>query len=92
MASSVAIAQVQPSGFARRIVALIPGIALLAAVGYAGKFLERTINVYGKAHHLTLPNIEYVLWAILIGAGYREYQWECPAYFQVRAWRRMSSG
>ena len=67
MASSVAIAQVQPSGFARRIVALIPGIALLAAVGYAGKFLERTINVYGKAHHLTLPNIEYVLWAILIG-------------------------
>jgi uncharacterized integral membrane protein (TIGR00698 family) len=67
MASSVAIAQVQPSGFARRIVALIPGIALLAAVGYAGKFTERTINAYGKAHHLTLPNIEYVLWAILIG-------------------------
>jgi len=22
---------------------------------------------YGKAHHLVLPNIEYVLWAILIG-------------------------
>jgi uncharacterized integral membrane protein (TIGR00698 family) len=45
----------------------LPGLALLAAVGYAGKFMERTINVYGKAHHLTLPNIEYVLWAILIG-------------------------
>jgi len=67
MASSIAITQVQPVGFARRIVELLPGIALLAAVGYAGKFLERTINVYGKAHHLTLPNIEYVLWAILIG-------------------------
>jgi uncharacterized integral membrane protein (TIGR00698 family) len=67
MASTVAITQVRPSGFARRIVALIPGIALLASVGYAGKLLERTINVYGKAHHLTLPNIEYVLWAILIG-------------------------
>src|SRR5271169_4533530 len=67
MASSVAISQVQPVGFARRIVELLPGLALLAAVGYAGKFMERTINVYGKAHHLTLPNIEYVLWAILIG-------------------------
>src|SRR3984893_2690833 len=46
---------------------LIPGILLLVAVGYAGKFLEQTISHYGKAHHLTLPNIEYVLWAILIG-------------------------
>src|ERR1700678_3747327 len=67
MASSVAITQVQPVGFARRAVELLPGLALLAAVGYAGKFMERTINVYGKTHHLTLPNIEYVLWAILIG-------------------------
>ena len=47
---------------------LLPGVALLAAVGYAGKFVEQTINRYGKAHHLTLPNIEYVLWAILFGA------------------------
>lgn len=46
---------------------LIPGILLLIAVGYAGKFLEQSISHYGKAHHLTLPNIEYVLWAILIG-------------------------
>ena len=46
---------------------LIPGIALLAAVGFAGKWTEQTINRYGKAHHLTLPNIEYVLWAILFG-------------------------
>src|SRR5580658_4925309 len=67
MASSVAITQAQPVGFARRAVELLPGLALLAAVGYAGKFMERTINVYGKAHHLTLPNIEYVLWAIVIG-------------------------
>lgn len=40
---------------------------LLAAVGYAGKFIEQFLAHYGKAHHLTLPNIEYVLWAILIG-------------------------
>ncbi len=47
--------------------ALIPGILLLAVVGYAGKFIEQFIAHYGKAHHLVLPNIEYVLWAILIG-------------------------
>jgi len=47
--------------------ALLPGLLLLFAVGYAGKFIEQSIARYGKAHHLTLPNIEYVLWAILIG-------------------------
>ena len=46
---------------------LIPGIALLAAVGFLGKLIEQSITAYGKAHHLHLPNIEYVLWAILIG-------------------------
>ena len=54
------------SGFTA-FLTLLPGIALLFAVGYAGKFLEQFIARYGKAHHLTLPNIEYVLWAILIG-------------------------
>jgi uncharacterized integral membrane protein (TIGR00698 family) len=46
---------------------LLPGIALLAAVGFAGKLVEHFINTYGKTHHLVLPNIEYVLWAILFG-------------------------
>jgi uncharacterized integral membrane protein (TIGR00698 family) len=46
---------------------LPPGIALLAAIGYLGKLTERAISVYGKAHHQALPNIEYVLWAILFG-------------------------
>jgi uncharacterized integral membrane protein (TIGR00698 family) len=46
---------------------LLPGIALLAVVGYAGKFIEQSIAHYGKSHHKVLPNIEYVLWAILIG-------------------------
>src|SRR5580692_5755759 len=49
------------------LLGLLPGIALLAIVGYAGKFVEHFINTYGKAHHLVLPNIEYVLWAILFG-------------------------
>lgn len=46
---------------------LLPGIALLAVVGYAGKFIEQAIARYGRAHHQVLPNVEYVLWAILIG-------------------------
>jgi uncharacterized integral membrane protein (TIGR00698 family) len=49
-------------------VSLLPGIALLAIVGYAGKFVEHFLNTYTKAHHITFPNIEYVLWAILFGA------------------------
>jgi len=51
----------------KSLLALIPGLLLLLVVGYAGKFIEQSISRYGKAHHLTLPNIEYVLWAILIG-------------------------
>jgi uncharacterized integral membrane protein (TIGR00698 family) len=46
---------------------LIPGLALLAGIGFLGKFTERSIATYGKAHHLALPNIEYVLWAIVFG-------------------------
>jgi uncharacterized integral membrane protein (TIGR00698 family) len=46
---------------------LIPGILLLFVVGYAGKFVEHSINTYTKAHHITFPNIEYVLWAIVFG-------------------------
>ncbi len=47
--------------------ALLPGILLLIAVGYAGKLLEKTINAYAKANHIVFPNIEYVLWAIVVG-------------------------
>ena len=54
-------------GTLRNLLGMLPGIALLAAVGYGGKFIEQSIARYGKAHHLILPNIEYVLWAILIG-------------------------
>src|SRR5882762_9817936 len=46
---------------------VLPGIFLLAVIGYAGKLLEQNINRYAKAHHYTIPNIEYVLWAILLG-------------------------
>lgn len=46
---------------------LIPGVVLLAVIGYAGKLTELVISTYGKTHHLALPNIEYVLWAIVYG-------------------------
>ncbi len=51
----------------RRFFDLFPGLLLLAAVGLAGKLIEQSIAAYSKSHHLTLPNIEYVLWAIVIG-------------------------
>jgi len=46
---------------------LIPGVLLLAGLGYLGKLTEQAIAAYGKSHHMALPNIEYVLWAILYG-------------------------
>jgi uncharacterized integral membrane protein (TIGR00698 family) len=46
---------------------LVPGLLLLALTGLAGKFAEQWISAYGRAHQLMLPNIEYVLWAILFG-------------------------
>ena len=48
-------------------VQIVPGALLLAIVGFAGKVTEQSIAAYGKAHHLALPNIEYVLWAIVFG-------------------------
>jgi uncharacterized integral membrane protein (TIGR00698 family) len=49
------------------LVRLLPGVLLLWVIGYAGKLTEQSIAAYGRAHHLTLPNIEYVLWAIVFG-------------------------
>jgi hypothetical protein len=64
MADVITVPQVQP---ALRILRVIPGILLLAAVGCAGKLLEQNVGAYAKAHHWTFPNIEYVLWAIVLG-------------------------
>src|ERR1700738_1245099 len=67
MASSIAVSQPYPDNILRGAIRILPGLLLLVAVGYAGKFVEGSIAAYGRAHHLTLPNIEYVLWAILYG-------------------------
>ena len=67
MASTTAVLRAEPIQLPRRFLAMLPGIALLTIVGLAGKVLEKSIATYSKAHHLVIPNIEYVLWAILIG-------------------------
>src|SRR6202035_1530509 len=67
MADAVVVPQVQPLQPALRFLRVIPGVLLLAAVGYAGKLLEQNVSAYAKAHHWTFPNIEYVLWAIILG-------------------------
>src|SRR5450755_1598340 len=58
------VKQAQPS---LQFLRLIPGVLLLAAIGYSGKLLEQNVGRYAKAHHWVFPNIEYVLWAILLG-------------------------
>ena len=67
MATAIAVSRVESEKTPLNVLTLIPGILLLAVVGYAGKLLEKFLNTYAKVHHWTFPNIEYVLWAILIG-------------------------
>src|ERR1051325_2363857 len=63
------ISQAAPAVAAERggLFGLIPGILLLAGIGYAGKVTEQLITAYGTRNGIALPNIEYVLWAILFG-------------------------
>lgn len=56
-----------PSTLFAKSLGLVPGIGLLAAIGYTGKQGETFVRVWGKAHKVALPNVEYVFWAILIG-------------------------
>src|SRR5438270_13399809 len=67
MADVIAVTQVRPVQPVFRYLRAIPGVLLLFAIGYAGKLLEANVGKYVKAHHWTFPNIEYVLWAILLG-------------------------
>ena len=59
--------RVEPLRPFNKLMQFVPGVALLAAIGLLGKLIEQSIAIYAKSHHLHLPNIEYVLWAILIG-------------------------
>jgi uncharacterized integral membrane protein (TIGR00698 family) len=65
--ATAAITTPRAESLGLRAIALIPGLLLLVAVGYAGKIIEQSTAAYTKSHHITFPNIEYVLWAIVIG-------------------------
>jgi len=66
MATSVTVGDARQNAL-WRVTGLVPGILLLAVIGLAAKWIEQSINGYTKAHHIVFPNIEYVLWAIVIG-------------------------
>ena len=51
----------------RNLLAYVPGVLLLIAVGLAGKYAQIEWNALAKQHHWTVPDIEYVLWAIVFG-------------------------
>ena len=50
-----------------RVIDYLPGLALLIVVGLLGKYAEVWWLAAAKHEHWTVPDIEYVLWAILIG-------------------------
>jgi uncharacterized integral membrane protein (TIGR00698 family) len=49
------------------LLSLLPGVALLFGIGLLGKLLEHGFTILRTKHHLLLPQIEYVLWAIILG-------------------------
>lgn len=49
------------------LLSTLPGIALLFAIGLAGKLLEHALVVLRTQDHLHVPQIEYVFWAIVLG-------------------------
>ncbi|WP_067692868.1 YeiH family protein [Nocardia jejuensis] len=51
----------------RNPLAYVPGILLLIAIGVLGKYAQIWWKDLAKHQHWTVPDIEYVLWAILIG-------------------------
>ena len=61
------ISQERPASLPQRIAQLVPGVVLLFVLGYLGKLVQAAIKSYGVANHLALPDIEYVLWAIVFG-------------------------
>jgi uncharacterized integral membrane protein (TIGR00698 family) len=57
----------QPAFTSRRPLDYVPGILLLIAVGLLGKYAQIWWNAWAKHEHWRVSDIEYVLWAIVIG-------------------------
>jgi uncharacterized integral membrane protein (TIGR00698 family) len=71
MTSTIAIAdtsqQETPAPIGPRLLAVLPGMALLFGIGLLGKALESLQTYLHTRYHLPVPHIEYVLWAIVLG-------------------------
>lgn len=65
MANSVMVRPPQFSG--TRVLGIVPGMLLLAAVGLGGKLVEHFTDHLSAEFHLGLPQGEYILWSILLG-------------------------
>ncbi|HKP41158.1 YeiH family protein [Mycobacterium sp.] len=51
----------------RNVLDYVPGVLLLIGVGVLGKYAQVWWNSLARHQHWTVPDIEYVLWAIVIG-------------------------
>ena len=62
-------APARSTGTARPVAVLryLPGLVLLVVIGVVGTWLQLGVRSLGAATGTALPDIEYVLWAILIG-------------------------
>jgi uncharacterized integral membrane protein (TIGR00698 family) len=49
------------------LLAYVPGVVLLIAIGLLGKYAQIEWKSLARHEHWTVPDIEYVLWAIVIG-------------------------
>ncbi|TCK25175.1 YeiH family protein [Pseudonocardia endophytica] len=54
-------------GGARELPRYLPGLLLLAVIGIVAAYLQLGLRAVGTATGTALPDVEYVLWAILIG-------------------------
>src|SRR5271165_100761 len=57
----------EPTFTSRQPLDYVPGILLLITVGLLGKYAQIWWNALAKHEHWRVPDIEYVLWAIVIG-------------------------
>ena len=57
----------EPAFTSRQPLDYVPGILLLIGVGLLGKYAQIWWNTLAKHEHWRVPDIEYVLWAIVIG-------------------------
>ena len=67
---TISLPSVQPAVKSLRpqhLLRLVPGVLLLFGIGVLGKGLEQFLHYLRTAHHIPTPQIEYVLWAILLG-------------------------